>query len=334
MNIKSFDELLAAIDDFGSSGRVLDVKTEGTGALKEAEIYSFVQKAEADFLEISVEAFRERVFEIYKTMKEAVISGLNSKELSKSGLSGENTAIFKENSGLFDDVTGCAEEVCKAAPEKGFALFSPFQKRVMLYSLATIEENARMGKIAACPTAGSSGIVPGVLIALEEELGLGEENMINALITAGVVGEIISEKMALAGAVAGCQAECGVASAMAAASCVYILGGNNEQVLNAAALALKNVLGLTCDPVAGLVEVPCVKRNVFMEMHSLVAAELSISGVKSKIPVDEIVDSMKETGDLMSVKLKESSEAGLATTKTGVSIENILRRKACASKEN
>lgn len=316
MNVKTFEELLTAIKASG--------ETDVFGQ-EPVQIYSFVQKAEADFLEISVNVFRERVLNIYKTMKEAVNSGLNSNELSKSGLSGENTAILKKTSEFFDKDFSSAD--CKKSSKESFFLISPFQRKVMLYSLSVIEENARMGKIAACPTAGSSGIVPGVLIALAEELNLDDEIMINALITAGVIGEIISEKMALAGAVAGCQAECGVASAMAASAATYILGGTNEQILNAAALALKNVLGLTCDPVAGLVEVPCVKRNIFMSMHSLTAAELSLSGIESKIPIDEIVDAMKETGDLMSPKLKESSEAGLATTKTGISIENILKQK-------
>ena len=325
MNIKTFEELLAALNEFSGA--------EGQVNSAEVPIYSFVQKEEADFLEISIDAFRARVLEIYRTMKASVNSGLNSKELSKSGLSGENTAILKEASGIFrvgsanlgSDAVLNNEKVALGA---NFKLFSPFQKKVMLYALAVIEENARMGKIAACPTAGSSGIVPGVLIALQEELDLEDETMVNALILAGAVGEIISEKMALAGAVAGCQAECGVASAMAASASAYILGGSNEQVLNSVALSLKNILGLTCDPVAGLVEVPCVKRNIFMAMHSLVAAELSLSGIKSKIPLDEIVDAMKETGDLMNFRLKESSEAGLAKTPTGITLENILRKKA------
>ena len=204
---------------------------------------------------------------------------------------------------------------------------SPVQKKVIIYTLSVIEENARMGKIAACPTAGSCGIVPGVLIALGEELSLPNEKLVDALILAGIIGEIVSSKMALAGAVAGCQAECGVAAAMAAGAVCFILGGRNEDILNACALSLKNILGLTCDPVSGLVEVPCVKRNVFMAFNALVAAELSLFGVKSKIPLDDVVDAMKETGELMAVSLKESSEAGLAKTKTGIEIEKFLKEK-------
>lgn len=298
MDIKTFKELIDALNEAGT-----------------ADIYSFVQKNEAEFLEISVEEFRRRVKNILNTMKEAVSNGLKTNELSKSGLSGENTTLVKE-----------AIEALKLDGAR-FSTLSPVQKKVIIYTLSVIEENARMGKIAACPTAGSCGIVPGVLIALGEELNLSDEKLIDALILAGIIGEIVSSKMALAGAVAGCQAECGVAAAMAAGAVCFILGGRNEDILNACALSLKNILGLTCDPVSGLVEVPCVKRNVFMAFNALVAAELSLFGVKSKIPLDDVVDAMKETGELMAVSLKESSEAGLAKTKTGIEIEKFLKEK-------
>lgn len=298
MNIKTFDELLKLIKEEGAHFGV-------------SEIYEFIQYKEAEFLEISVSEFRSRVLNILNTMKKSVENGLKSNELSKSGLSGENTEILK-----------------KAFQKNGHSLiFSPLQKRVVLYTISIIEENARMGKIAACPTAGSCGIAAGVLTALKDEMDLSDEILINALITAGIIGEIISDKMALAGAVAGCQAECGAAAGMAAGAVCYIFGGKNEDILNAAALALKNILGLTCDPVAGLVEIPCVKRNIFMAIHALVAAELSLVGVKSKIPLDEVIDAMKETGELMVNSLKESSEAGLAKTKTGIEIEAFLRQK-------
>ncbi len=298
MDIKTFKELIDALNEAGTT-----------------DIYSFVQKNEAEFLEISVEEFRRRVKNILNTMKEAVSNGLKTNELSKSGLSGENTALVKE-----------AIEALKLDGAR-FSTLSPVQKKVIIYTLSVIEENARMGKIAACPTAGSCGIVPGVLIALGEELSLPNEKLVDALILAGIIGEIVSSKMALAGAVAGCQAECGVAAAMAAGAVCFILGGRNEDILNACALSLKNILGLTCDPVSGLVEVPCVKRNVFMAFNALVAAELSLFGVKSKIPLDDVVDAMKETGELMAVSLKESSEAGLAKTKTGIEIEKFLKEK-------
>ena len=181
-----------------------------------------------------------------------------------------------------------------------------------------------MGRIVACPTAGSCGIVPSVLISVAEEEKIPESKQIDALLTAGMIGLIVSYKVRLAGAVAGCQAECGVASAMAAAALVEMLGGSVEEVLEATALALKNILGLTCDPVCGLVEVPCIKRNAFLGVHAVTAAELALSGVQSKIPVDEVVDTLKITGQLMSPLLKETAQGGLAKTPTGIALEKDL----------
>ena len=153
-----------------------------------------------------------------------------------------------------------------------------------------------------------------------------QEDEINALITAGTIGYIISSKIAMAGAVAGCQAECGVASAMSAAAAVQLLGGTNEQIVNGATLALKNILGLTCDPVGGLVEIPCVKRNAFLAIHAITAAELVLANVESKIPPDEVIDAMVQTGQLMSPLLKETSTGGLATTKKGKEINKNLEK--------
>lgn len=201
------------------------------------------------------------------------------------------------------------------------AIFGKTFEKIIEYALATSEENIRMGKIVACPTAGSCGILPATLTAVSEDFNYSEREQINALITAGEIGRIISVKVALAGAVAGCQAECGTASAMSAAAICQLRGGNVSQILNASALALKNLLGLTCDPVAGLVEVPCVKRNPFLAIHSITAVELALSGVESKIPIDEVIDAMEQTGALMSPTLKESSQAGLATTKTALEVQ-------------
>ena len=204
------------------------------------------------------------------------------------------------------------------------ALLGSTFERITTYALATVEENLRMGKIVACPTAGSCAIVPSVLLGVSDEMKIDEETQLNALITAGEVGRIISNKVALAGAVAGCQAECGVASAMSAAALTQILGGNLEQILNAMALAMKNLLGLTCDPVCGLVEIPCVKRNPFLAIHAVTASELALAGIKSKIPPDEVIDALEQTGKLMSPTLKESSQAGLAKTKTAIELEKKL----------
>ena len=181
-----------------------------------------------------------------------------------------------------------------------------------------------MGKIVACPTAGSCGIVPSVLVAVSEERNISEKEQMDALITAGMIGAIISNKVQLAGAVAGCQAECGVAAAMCAGALTQMLGGNINQIIQATALAMKNLLGLTCDPVCGIVEVPCIKRNPILAIHAVTSSELALAGVESKIPLDEIIDAVKQTGQLMSPMLKESSLAGLAVTKTALELKEKI----------
>lgn len=265
-----------------------------------------ILKEQAFLCGIKQDELKNKIFDIFSSMKTAIKNGLNSNELSKSGLSGDNTSKLINNGNL--------------------GLISNFSKKAILYSFATIEENARMGKIAACPTAGSSGIVPGVLVAYMEEFNKTDDEIVNALIVAGEIGRIVSDKVPPAGASAGCQAECGLASSMASAALTFLSGGNTDMVLNSVALALKNILGLTCDPVLGLVEVPCVKRNPFLAQHAITASYLALSGIKSKIPLDEVVDAMKETGLLMSPKLKESSEAGLAVVKSALSFkkDNII----------
>ena len=273
------------------------------------KIYEIMQEKEAFDFEISTEEVRAKTLKNINAMKDAIISGLCSSEKSFSGLCGDDTAKLKER--------------YKAAP----ALFGNLFEKITTYALATMEENLRMNKIVACPTAGSCGIVPAVIIALAQEKDVTQDDEVNALITAGTIGYIISTKVAMAGAVAGCQAECGVASAMSAAAATQLLGGSNKQIINAATLALKNVLGLTCDPVGGLVEIPCVKRNAFLAIHAITAAELVLANVESKIPPDEVVDAMVQTGQLMSPLLKETSMGGLATTKSGIIISRELQKK-------
>lgn len=265
-----------------------------------------ILKEQAFLCDIKQDELKNKILDIFSSMKTAIKNGLNSNELSKSGLSGDNTSKLINNGNL--------------------GLISNFSKKAILYSFATIEENARMGKIAACPTAGSSGIVPGVLVAYMEEFNKTDDEIVNALIVAGEIGRIVSDKVPPAGASAGCQAECGLASSMASAALTFLSGGNTDMVLNSVALALKNILGLTCDPVLGLVEVPCVKRNPFLAQHAITASYLALSGIKSKISLDDVVDAMKETGLLMSPKLKESSEAGLAVVKSALSFkkDNII----------
>lgn len=277
---------------------------------KNKKIYELAQEKETILLDISVEKVRAKVKKSLDAMKDAIKIGLKSNEKSISKQCGDDCEKLQKRF------------------EKNQPLFGNLFNKITTYALATIEENLRMGKIVACPTAGSCAIVPSVLIAISEELNISEEEQINALITAGEIGSIVQNKVALAGAVAGCQAECGVASAMSAGALVQILGGSEKQMVHAVALALKNILGLTCDPVAGLVEIPCVKRNAFLAIYSVTAAELALAGVESKIPADEVVDALSQTGQLMSPMLKESSQAGLAKTKTALKIEQkILNKK-------
>ena len=270
------------------------------------EIYEIMQEKEAFDFEKTVQSVRDKTEKSLNAMKEAINNGLKSKEKSISGLCG-------------DDCYKLLEKYKRTG-----TIFGEVFEKITTYALATMEENLRMNRIVACPTAGSCGIVPAVIIALSEKYKSNKEEEINALITAGTIGYIISAKVAMAGAVAGCQAECGVASAMSAAAAVQIMRGNEKQKINAAALALKNILGLTCDPVSGLVEIPCVKRNVFLAIHAITAAELSLADIESKIPPDEIVDAMMQTGQLMSPLLKETSQGGLATTKSGILIKKRI----------
>lgn len=266
------------------------------------QIYEIAQENMASEADITVEEVRTFVNKSLFAMKEAIQTGMASKELSMSGMCGQD----------------CYHVQQRYKSER--SMFGPLFEKIIEYALATSEENIRMGKIVACPTAGSCGILPAALISVSEQYNHSEREQLNALITAGEIGRIISAKVSLAGAVAGCQAECGVASAMSAGAVCQLRGGNVSQILNAAALAMKNLLGLTCDPVAGLVEVPCVKRNPFLAVHAITATELALAGVESKIPIDEVIDAMEQTGALMSPTLKESSQAGLATTNTGIAV--------------
>lgn len=272
----------------------------------EKQIYEITQEREAELLEVKIPEIRIKVKKSLDAMREAIRNGLVSDEMSVSGMCGDDCKRLQKRF------------------ETKHALFGKLYEKILCYALATSEENLRMGKIVACPTAGSCAIVPSVLIAASDSLGITEKDQIDALITAGEIGRIISNKVQLAGAVAGCQAECGVASAMSAAALTQMRGGSVKQILNAVALAMKNLLGLTCDPVCGLVEIPCVKRNPFLAIHAVTASEMALADIESKIPLDEIIDAMEQTGKLMSPMLKESSQAGLAKTKTAIELEQKL----------
>lgn len=189
------------------------------------------------------------------------------------------------------------------------------------------ESNACMKRIVAAPTAGSCGVMPAVLLSIQERESLSDEMMAKAMFVAAGVGEVIANRAFIAGAAGGCQAEIGTASAMAAASATFLMGGDDNAIIHAAALALKNLLGLACDPVAGLVEVPCVKRNVIGAVNAMTSADLALAGVRSQIPPDEVIDAMRSIGAAMPTTVRETGEGGLAITPTGAKIAAKLKEQ-------
>lgn len=197
------------------------------------------------------------------------------------------------------------------------SLCGPFIQSVISTALKVGECNACMGRIVAAPTAGASGVMPAVLLPVQEKYQLPDEVMIQALYVAAGFGQIIATRSSISGAEGGCQAEIGSASAMAAAALVFLCGGTPTQMATACAMAIKNLLGLVCDPVAGLVEVPCVKRNVIGAMNALSCADMALAGISSAIPCDEVIDAMRAVGDAMPAALRETGLGGLAATPTG-----------------
>lgn len=252
----------------------------------------------------SADALYRRMADSLAVMRQAVAAGADPGLRSASGLTG-----------------GDAAKLFAYAGQGGMT--GSFLCRAMARAVAVAEYNAAMGKIVAAPTAGSCGILPGTVLALMEERDLPEESAVLALFTAGAVGMVIAQKASIAGAEGGCQAECGSAAAMAAAALVEMMGGTPAQSGHACAMAIKNQLGLVCDPVAGLVEIPCIKRNVAGVTIAFSAAEMALAGIESKIPVDEVIDAMRRVGEALPCALRETAQGGLATTPTG----EALRRQ-------
>ena len=248
----------------------------------------------------------ERMRRMYRSMK-ASDKNYDPSLLSHSGMAGTN-----------------AEKLRKYLGEEEKTLCGDFMTRVMIRALRIAESNACMKRIVAAPTAGSCGVVPAVLLSMQEEYGYSEDEMVQALIVSGAIGGVIASRAYLAGAQGGCQAEIGSASSMAAGAAVSLLSDDISLIPNAAALAMKNLLGLACDPVAGLVEVPCVKRNVMGAVNALSSAELSLAGIKSKIPCDEVFDAMRSIGHQMNENIRETGTGGLAATPTGEKIRDSL----------
>ena len=207
----------------------------------------------------------------------------------------------------------------------GTMLCGSFLGLVMEKAIKMGESNACMKRIVAAPTAGSCGVLPAVFLSLEQDKGYSREEMVKALYVSAGIGGIIAQRASVSGAAGGCQAEIGAASAMAAGGVAFLLGGDTEAIAHAAALAMKNLLGLACDPVAGLVEVPCVKRNVIGAVNALTSADLSNAGIRSKIPPDEVFDAMRSVGRILPEDLKETGKGGLAATPTGIAFRENLK---------
>ncbi len=234
-------------------------------------------------------------------------------------------AAVADYDGARRSVSGLVGGAAGLVEEKGGALCGPFLRAVIVTALKTGECNACMRRIVAAPTAGASGVLPAVLLPLQARDGLSDGEMVHALFVAAAFGQVIAARASIAGAEGGCQAEVGSASGMAAAALVSLKGGSPAQMAHACAMALSNTLGLVCDPVAGLVEVPCVNRNVMGAVNALSCAEMALAEVTSAIPCDEVIDAMRSVGDALPAALRETGQGGLAATPTGRKIAERMR---------
>lgn len=265
-------------------------------------LIDFLLERSAAQLETDKQSVLERMGGMFRVMEESVAFGMTGVK-SNSGLTGGSAKKLKEY---------IETQQSKTQP----GLLGPVVGTAVMYALAAAEANAAMGRIVAAPTAGASGILPGVLLALKEKCQVSREKLVEGLVVAGVIGEVIANRASIAGATGGCQAECGSGAAMAAGAVVYVFGGTGKQIGDAVSIVFKNMLGLVCDPVAGLVEVPCIKRNAGSVVQCFLAAELALAGIGSFIPADEAIDAMDKVGRSLPRGLRETAEGGLAMTPT------------------
>lgn len=262
-------------------------------------ISAVMRKREMDYKEITEEECDKKMKEALRIMKNSVHEALDHPIKSVGGLIGGESAKIRQHR------------------REGKAICGEILSRAIVHAMAVLELNASMGVIVAAPTAGSSGVVPGVLLALQEVYEFTDQEILDVLYTAGAVGYLMMRNASVAGAEAGCQAEVGAASAMAAAATVELFGGTPKQCLDSAATALSNLLGLVCDPIAGLVEAPCQSRNSIGVANALTCAEIALSGVSQLIPFDEMVDCMYRVGRRLPFELRETALGGCAATPTG-----------------
>lgn len=285
--------------DFASGNELYQLCLEHGAAISEVML-----KREMELGSVSEQSIRERLARSLQIMEAAVHEPLGQPRRSLSGLiGGEAWKVY--NAGM-------------AAGGRGIAsLCGEALTRAIAYSMAVLEVNAAMGLIVAAPTAGSSGVLPGAVLSLSEIFGWSEEKQMDGLLNAGAVGYLLMRNATVAGAEAGCQAEVGAASAMTASAIVELMGGTPEMCFQAASLAVSNLLGLVCDPIAGLVEVPCQSRNAIGVANAFICAQLALSGITHPVPFDEMVEAMYRVGRSLPWELRESAKGGNAGTPTG-----------------
>jgi len=275
---------------------------------KNISIWEYALEAESEESGLSQDVIFEKMKKNFQVMINSSNEALHTEVISVSGLIG-----------------GDAHRLYKYS-QNGFSLTGEFVTKAMARALSSSEVNAAMGKIVACPTAGSCGILPAAIISAGEKLNKSEDEMIKALFTASTVGVIIAKNASVSGAEGGCQAECGSAAAMASAAIVEMMGGTPEQSLYSSTFCIQNIMGLVCDPVAGLVEVPCALRNASGVTNALISADMAIAGIKSIIPFDETIAAMYKVGRQLPMELRETALGGIADTPTGQRLkEQVLK---------
>ncbi|MCF0136873.1 MAG: L-serine ammonia-lyase, iron-sulfur-dependent, subunit alpha [Oscillospiraceae bacterium] len=268
--------------------------------------WQVVLETDAEEQGISVEASVSKMQTVWQVMRSSIES-YDPDMVSASGFVGPEGGIMD------------------AYAKKGNTLCGPFVSRIVTRALMMGCSNACMRRIVAAPTAGSCGVLPALLYTCQEEYGCSDEEMLHALYVSAGVGQVIANRASISGAEGGCQAEIGSASGMAASALVALRGGSPQQMADACAIALKNLMGLVCDPVGGLVEIPCVKRNVVGAVNALTAADMALAGITSAIPADQVIDAMRQVGDGMSTQFKETSKGGIAVTPRGKELADSLK---------
>ena len=270
------------------------------------KIWEIVIEKEIEESNVSYEELMDSMNLVLDTMINSANTALDKEIVSVSRLSGGDAKKMEDYKNRGNTISG---QLINSAMAK---------------ALSTSEVNASMGRIVAAPTAGASGILPSAIITVKDRFQLSREDMIHGLFTAAGIGEIVAKNATISGAEGGCQAECGVASSMAAAAIVEMVGGSIEACFNAASFALINIMGLVCDPIAGLVEFPCALRNAQGVVNALTSADLALAGIESMVPFDEVVDAMYKVGKAMPESLRETALGGIAATPTGEKLKREI----------